>query len=91
MQALLEMGDPNITPPQRFIVLPRPHFKTEQGNFDPVRSEEEKEKAERYYRDMNIVPVWYRAQGANHAALRYAFEQLADLRDITPKYGWDGG
>ncbi len=86
-----EHGCTTSAPPARFILLPKPVVDDKDGKFNEEQSKTEMEEQDAYYRQMEIKPVWYVANGSDHSALRIAFEKLANLPDVTPHYGWNGG
>lgn len=91
-------GHPWRPLPLKFILLPKPEVMTSseldpdgiQARFDPEQSQTQILEKEKYYAAMDIKVVWYIASGGDHSALRRAFEQLAELPDITPDYSYGG-
>lgn len=77
-------------PPPRFILAAMPEVKGERGERDEERSRAEQQEEERRYRDLDITPVWYPAPGKKHFQLRYALEELADLKTPSVFHGWEG-
>jgi hypothetical protein len=89
-QRIAVVGAPPSEPPPRFIVLRQPHVTGRNGKRDVAHSHEEKRELQEYYERFDIQPVWYDGRGDDHSALLLAFEQLADLPDVRPEYGWPG-
>ena len=87
----MEQGRNAKSPPLRYILLPKPEIYDDNSTFDERRSREALSKQTEQYKNMEIEPVWYVANGTDPSALRVAFGNLANLSDVTPNYGWDGG
>ena len=90
-QGILQRENRLSEPPPCFIFLPIPEVKNERGELDEAQSQEQQQQKERYYLDMDIRPVWYRASGSDHSQLRYALERLADLKPPIVSHAWQGG
>jgi hypothetical protein len=92
LRVMVESGNPLSKPPSRFIFLPKPEVINEMSAFDIQRSQDdEMSNQQAYYSGLEIEPVWYDAPGNDHSALRTALERLAELPDVKPDYGWQGG
>jgi hypothetical protein len=89
---MVASGGPQSKPPPRFILLPKPEIQNDEtGHIDLGKSQIEIEEQQRYYQDLEIEPVWYDAPANDHSALRFALERLAELPEVTPNHGWQGG
>jgi hypothetical protein len=83
-----ERGAHSSPPPRRYIVVPEPQEPNASGTHDTARSRDEQQKLETYYGGFDIRPVWYKADGDDHTMLRTAFETLAALPSLRPRYTW---
>lgn len=81
------MGEPELRPPQRYILLPgKLAFSSED---ERIKYEIEAEAEEHFYSERHIEIVRYPADH-NHSALRIELEQLAGLPSMRQRYG-NGG
>jgi hypothetical protein len=91
LRLAMESGRGVAKPPARFIFLAEPQVKSCRDESGTMESGIAAKKEEAYYANMDIKPVWYKARGENHSALRFALEYLAKLPEIEVNYGGDGG
>ncbi|NQU23891.1 MAG: SIR2 family protein [Candidatus Nealsonbacteria bacterium] len=89
-QMILRQQGERSKPPPRFILLPIPEVKGEGGEPDQERSRSEQQEEDRRFRRMDITPVWYPAPNKKHFRLRYALEELVDLKTPSTSHGWKG-
>lgn len=85
---MVASGSLPSSPPQRYILLPKPSVTNEAGDLVEDQSREEMERQQTYYTSLDIEPVWFENSGDDFSALRVAVEDLANLPDIRPNYGW---
>lgn len=90
MKVMMELGQGNPRLPSRFIFLPKPEVKDGRGELSAELSRDAAEEKKQYYLEKDIQPIWYPAPGNDHSALRYALEELAEIRPIAPSHGWGG-
>ena len=89
-RVIAEMGYPQSNPPTRFILQSIPEV-TIEGEIDKEQSKLEMEKQDDYFTNLGIKPVWYEAYNGDHSALWNALQNLANLPEVTPDHGWQGG
>jgi hypothetical protein len=81
-------GQAPTHPPPRFILLRRPVIVDELGAPIVEQSNLKMQSEERYYKGLDVEPVWYDGTGDDHSSLRRAFEQLAKIRSPAVGHGW---
>lgn len=90
MIAMLRRGQPLVTPPRRYALLPKPVVSDDDGRFNHERSQRAVEEQQRSCADLDIQVVWYMpASSKDHTVLREAFEDLAGFPKMRQSIGWD--
>jgi hypothetical protein len=87
-RAMMDCGRQVSNPPPKYILLPKPEVTNLNGEIDLKQSQIRLEEEEDYYKEMDIISVWYRATGGDHSLLRLALENLARFPPISPHHGW---
>lgn len=96
-RAQLQWGHQPSKPPPKFILLPKPEITISQDStgvpaehFDLRRSEAEMSRQTEFYVERGIEVVWYVASAGDYSAVRRALDQLADIPDVAPYFGYGG-